>query len=90
MSAATIPALTVAAAERHGERVAVVEGDVETTYTGLFEQARTFGAALVASGVQVGDRVAIWAPNSAQWIVAVLGLFQAGAVLVPEIGRAHV
>ena len=83
MSVATIPALTVAAAERHGERVAVVGGDVETTYAGLFDQSRTFGAALVASGVQVGDRVAIWAPNSAQWIVAVLGLFQAGAVLVP-------
>ena len=27
--------------------------------------------------------MAIWAPNSAEWIVAMLGLFQAGAVLVP-------
>ena len=48
-----------------------------------FDEARRFGAALVASGVEPGDRVAIWAPNSAEWIVALLGLFQAGAVLVP-------
>ena len=27
--------------------------------------------------------MAIWAFNSAEWIVAALGLFQAGAVLVP-------
>ena len=35
------------------------------------------------SGIEPGDRVAIWAFNSAEWIVAVLGIFQAGAVLVP-------
>ncbi len=37
----------------------------------------------MASGIEPGDRVAIWAPNSAEWVVAVLGLLQAGAVLVP-------
>ena len=81
--ASTIPALTAATADRFGDRVAVVDGDVELTYAGLLEEARTFGAGLVAAGVEPGDRVAIWAPNSARWIVALLGLFQAGAVLVP-------
>jgi acyl-CoA synthetase (AMP-forming)/AMP-acid ligase II len=38
---------------------------------------------LVEAGIEPGDRVAIWAYNSAEWIVACLGLFQAGAVLVP-------
>ena len=33
--------------------------------------------------IEAGDRVSIWAPNHAEWIVAVLGLLQAGAVLVP-------
>ena len=37
----------------------------------------------MAAGVGAGDRVAIWAPNMAEWIVAVLGLSSAGAVLVP-------
>ncbi len=80
---ASIPAMTAAAAERYGDQPAVVDGAVRLTYAELFEQARTFAAALVASGVQAGDRVSIWAPNGAEWIVAVLGLFQAGAVLVP-------
>jgi acyl-CoA synthetase (AMP-forming)/AMP-acid ligase II len=79
----TIPALTTAAAERFGERAAVVDGDTTLTYAELLEQARTFGAALIAAGVETGDRVAIWAPNGFRWIVGVLGLWQAGAVLVP-------
>jgi acyl-CoA synthetase (AMP-forming)/AMP-acid ligase II len=79
----TIPALTAAAAERFGDRVAVVDSGVELTYVELLDRAREFGAALIRFGVQPGDRVAIWAPNSARWIVAALGLWQAGAVLVP-------
>ena len=35
------------------------------------------------SGVTPGDRVAIWAFNSAEWVVAVFGIFAAGGVLVP-------
>ena len=42
-----------------------------------------FGAALVSAGVEPGDRVAIWCHNCAEWVVAVLGIFEAGAVLVP-------
>jgi HIP---CoA ligase len=79
----TIPAMTEAAAERFGDGLAVRDGTTTITYSGLFEAARSFGAALVASGVDPGDRVALWAFNSAEWIVACLGLFQAGAVLVP-------
>lgn len=80
---ASIAAMTEAAAVSFGDRTAVVDGDVRLSYAELFDSARRFGAALVASGVRPGDRVAIWAFNSCEWIVAVLGLFQAGAVLVP-------
>jgi acyl-CoA synthetase (AMP-forming)/AMP-acid ligase II len=79
----SIPALLASVAARSGQQVAVVDGDVQLTYNELLDEARTFGAALVASGIRPGDRVAIWAPNSARWIVAMLGLSQAGAVLVP-------
>jgi acyl-CoA synthetase (AMP-forming)/AMP-acid ligase II len=79
----TIPALVAAAVERGGETTAVIDGDVELTYAALDGAARTFGAALVASGIEPGDRVALWAPNCAEWIVAVIGLWQAGATLVP-------
>jgi HIP---CoA ligase len=79
----TIPAQTAAAAERFGDRPAIDDGTSTLTYGELFERARRFGAALVASGIEPGDRVAIWAPNGATWITALLGLLQAGAVLVP-------
>jgi HIP---CoA ligase len=39
--------------------------------------------ALLALGVQHGDRVAIWAPNGVEWIVAGLAIHTLGAVLVP-------
>jgi acyl-CoA synthetase (AMP-forming)/AMP-acid ligase II len=63
--------------------VAVADGDEILTWSDLLDRARAAGAALVEAGVQPGDRVAMWAPNSARWIVAVHGLWQAGAVLVP-------
>ena len=37
----------------------------------------------MASGIERGDRVAVWAPNSLEWIVAALGVTTAGGVLVP-------
>ena len=37
----------------------------------------------MASGVAPGERVAVWAPNSAEWMLAALGALRAGAVLVP-------
>ena len=39
--------------------------------------------ASLASGIERGDRVAVWAPNSLEWIVAALGVTTAGGVLVP-------
>ncbi|MDD9372271.1 MAG: AMP-binding protein, partial [Acidimicrobiales bacterium] len=79
----SIPALAAATVATHGDRLAVVDGDTRLTWAELHDEAQTFGAALVASGIEPGDRVALWAPNSARWIVAVLGLWRAGAVLAP-------
>ena len=79
----SIPSVAASAAAEHGDQLAVVDGDTRLTYAQLLDEARRFGAALAASGVQPGDRVAIWAPNSARWIVSVLGLWEVGATLVP-------
>ena len=37
----------------------------------------------MATGVEAGDRVAVWCCNGAEWVVAALGTFAAGAVLIP-------
>src|SRR5206468_191044 len=43
--------------------------------------------ALVALGVEHGDRVAIWAPNSWQWATSALAITYIGAVLIPLNSR---
>ncbi len=79
----TISSMIDAAADRFGSAPALIDGGTRVTYSELADLSRTFGSALVASGIEPGDRVSIWAFNSAEWVVAALGLFRAGAVLVP-------
>jgi len=79
----SIPALGAAAAAEFADRSAILDGDVELRYAELVEAARDFAASLVAAGVAPGDRVAIWSFNSVEWVIAVLGIWEAGAVLVP-------
>jgi acyl-CoA synthetase (AMP-forming)/AMP-acid ligase II len=81
--AASIPALLATTATRHGDRLAVVDGATSRTWAELLDDSRTFGAGLVAHGIERGDRVAIWAPNRAAWVIALFGLLHAGATLVP-------
>jgi len=81
--ARTIPALASGAADQFGDGMAIADGDTRLSYAELVDEARRFGAALVASGIEPGDRVAIWAFNSVEWVVAFLGLSMAGATLVP-------
>ncbi|MGY0492527.1 FadD3 family acyl-CoA ligase [Streptomyces sp. WG-D5] len=79
----TVPELVRDAAERHGGREAVVEGRTRISYAELGERVERAAAACVAAGVTAGDRVALWAPNTLDWIVSALGAVSAGAVLVP-------
>ena len=83
----TIPAMlrTVAAERPDAEAVVDTSADpaVRLTYGELSARVDRLAAAVIGAGVQPGDRVAIWAPNCWEWIVALLGLQSAGAVLVP-------
>ncbi len=78
----TIPALVRDAAERFGGREAVVD-DVRLSFEGLAAAVDQASRSVMASGIERGDRVAIWAPNCWEWIVAALGVHGAGGVLVP-------
>ncbi|MFI9625184.1 FadD3 family acyl-CoA ligase [Streptomyces sp. NPDC052042] len=79
----SVPGLVRAAARRYGSREAVVEGRTRVSYAELGERVERAAAACMASGVEPGDRVAVWAPNTLDWIVSALGAVTAGAALVP-------
>jgi acyl-CoA synthetase (AMP-forming)/AMP-acid ligase II len=79
----TVPSALRAAAAGSPDVEAVVDGDLRLSFAALTARAEEFARALVATGIQPGEAVSIWAPNSATWIVAALGSLAAGAVLVP-------
>ena len=77
------PALVKRAATEFADIEAIKDGDLSLTYAELSEQIDQCAAALVASGIKPGDRVAVWAPNTWEWVVAGLSVLNAGAVMVP-------
>ena len=79
----TIPAAVRAAADRFGDRSAVVDGDADISFAALLDLVRQTAAEYVGLGVQSGDRVAVWAPNTWRWEVAALAVSYAGGTLVP-------
>ncbi|HYV59636.1 MAG TPA: FadD3 family acyl-CoA ligase [Acidimicrobiia bacterium] len=81
----TTPRLLHSSAERFSAREAIVDvSDGRTlSFSGLAAAAHDAARAFLAMGIERGDRIAIWAPNVWEWIVAALGLQSAGAVLVP-------
>ncbi|MDS1113083.1 FadD3 family acyl-CoA ligase [Gordonia westfalica] len=91
LSATTTPAALRHAARSWPDRIAIVDGQwhpsshprLELTWAQFHGVVRAFAAALVASGIEPGDRVAIWSPNSFHWPIAALGIHYAGATLVP-------
>ena len=79
----TIPRMLASSAESYASRTAIEERGTSLTYAEVQQQALRVSAALIANGVLPADRVAVWAPNSTEWIMAALGIHCAGAVLVP-------
>ncbi|MEE9099086.1 FadD3 family acyl-CoA ligase [Pseudomonas nitroreducens] len=82
-SALTIPQLLSAASTAYGEQPAIEDGDVRLSYRQLDQWRRRAARALLALGIGHGERVAVWAPNHWEWIVAATALHSVGAVLVP-------
>ena len=79
----TTAKLIRAAAATWGDHPAIVQGDVTLSYAELRSRVDEAAKAFIAAGIELGDRVAIWAPNIWEWPIVLLGLQSAGAVLVP-------
>ena len=64
------------------EALVVRHQGVRWTYRELQRQVDACGAGLLALGLEPGDRVGIWSPNNAEWVVTQLATAKAGIVLV--------
>ncbi len=83
MNDKTLPQIVQRAAQQFGSKIAIEDGELQFSYAEL-EAARLQAArAFLALGIDKGDRIAIWAPNMYEWIIASVGLQTLGAVLVP-------
>ncbi|MCU1395647.1 MAG: AMP-dependent synthetase and ligase [Ilumatobacteraceae bacterium] len=87
LASTTIPAAIDRAVRLFGDREGLVDGTgpdaIRLTFAELAEQIDVAAQAFVAAGIQPGDRICIWGPNGLRWLLAALGGYRAGAVLVP-------
>ena len=72
------------AVARWGDRSALVvrQQGVRWSYRELGEKVDAFAAGLVALGLQPGERVGIWSPNNAEWVITQFATAKAGLILV--------
>ncbi len=82
-AANSIPELMFARAAALGEHVALESPTRKIQYRELPERALAITRGLMAHGINNGDRIAVWAPNTIDWILVALGIHCAGGVLVP-------
>src|SRR5262245_48659726 len=75
--------MVLSAPDRFGDPEAVVDGPLRLTFAEVVGRIRCAAGAFADFGIEKGDRVAVWAPNSAEWMIAAFGLLTAGGVLVP-------
>ena len=88
----TLGAMWDAVVTAHGDREALVSchQDIRLSYDALHEQVERCARGLLALGVDRGDRVGIWSPNNAEWVVVQFATAKVGAILVninPSYGR---
>ena len=80
----TICEALAAAAERWGDRDALVSVHQHNryTYSELLEAVGRLASNLIALGLEKGDRIGIWSPNCAEWILTQFAAARAGLVFV--------
>ena len=80
----TIGAFFDRSAERWPDRPALIvrQQNVRWTYNELKTRVDAFAAGLLALGLAPGDRIGIWSPNNAEWVITQFATAKAGLILV--------
>ena len=66
----------------NSDALVVRHQNYRATYAELWEQTTRAARGLLARGVNKGDRVGIWSPNRAEWVIAQYATARIGAILV--------
>lgn len=84
---AHLGAMLAATVARHGDRPALRERDGDTwrtlTYREMSDRVDLVARALIATGIERGDRIAIFSRNRPDWTIVDLAAVTIGAVVVP-------
>ncbi len=64
------------------EALVVLHQDIRWSYTELLQRVDDLAAGLIAMGFAPGDRIGIWAPNCAEWVLTQFATARAGLILV--------
>ena len=79
----TLPEMLADSAARFPENTATIFLKAKLTYRQLNALVDRFAAGLQRLGLRKGDRVAIFLPNSPQYVIAYYGILRAGGIVVP-------
>ena len=71
-----------AAAHPHVDALVEVATGRRWTYSELDDEINTVARGLMAAGLAAGDRIGIWAPNCAEWVLVQFAAAKIGAILV--------
>jgi long-chain acyl-CoA synthetase len=83
MATLSVAAILAENAKRRPEKTALVEGDLRLSFAEVWRKALAQAGALTGLGVRPGDRVALMAPNTAEFPVVYYAIAAAGGVVVP-------
>ncbi|MGC9406782.1 long-chain-fatty-acid--CoA ligase [Streptomyces sp. DZ1-3] len=83
MATLSVAAVLAENARRRPDKEALVEGDLRLSFAEVWRRARAQAGALAGLGVEPGDRVALMAPNTADFPQAYYAIAAAGGVVVP-------
>ena len=79
----TIPSLIKFQAKNLSSKPALISDNETLSFADLDSLSTNIASYLIHLGILPGDRVAIWAPNMNEWVLAAIAIHKAGGVLVP-------
>jgi acyl-CoA synthetase (AMP-forming)/AMP-acid ligase II len=80
---ARLDALLTQAARSTPHRAAIIFDDITWTYSEVHDRACRLAGGLSSLGVRLGDRVALWTSNRAEFVEALFGIPILGAIAAP-------